>query len=462
MNFAGKLLKCAGVLCCILFFTSSGPFDEIDSIAREGHYDRAIAILDQHRQLYGNDDILFYLDKGMLTHYAGQYSDSIRFLSEAERAIEEAFTRSVTEEIGSMLLSDNTKTYAGEDYENIYINVFNALNYYHLNRHESALVEVRRISEKLRFLEAQYQFMVDRLMEASREIRQQERLVANAVQEAARLGIVLIIDPENTIRYIYRIDNLVLARYLSMLFYRANGLVDSARIDYESILAQYADLRDIYNFNIPSSLNDELVIPAGMARLNILAFTGLSPLKNETSTFIRVGNTTIRIALPEMRNRPSEISQVKVEFVNGDTFTLERLEDIEAIARETFNGKIAAIRLKSNVRAGIRGGIGAAARNTGAVLAEVGSAFVPGLSLILSISGEVASAIADAVERADIRISRFFPRRSYVGGINLRPGTYSFRVQYYNASGQIIDSFFLENVQVRANALNLVESISLK
>jgi hypothetical protein len=69
-----------------------------------------------------------------------------------------------------------------------------------------------------------------------------------------------------------------------MLFFRALGNTDSARIDAQKISDAYKNMPEVYANPLPRELvmrgnvNDELSIPAGMARLNVLSFTGLAPL----------------------------------------------------------------------------------------------------------------------------------------------------------------------------------------
>jgi hypothetical protein len=61
------------------------------------------------------------LDKGLLEHYVGNYRDSSQDLENAERLIQDTFTKSVTAGIASYIANDNTKEYPGEDYEDIYL-----------------------------------------------------------------------------------------------------------------------------------------------------------------------------------------------------------------------------------------------------------------------------------------------------------------------------------------------------
>ena len=56
----------------------------------------------------------------MLSHFARMHEESIRLLQNAERAIEAAFTVSITQEIATLFINDNMRDYPGEDYEDIW------------------------------------------------------------------------------------------------------------------------------------------------------------------------------------------------------------------------------------------------------------------------------------------------------------------------------------------------------
>jgi hypothetical protein len=81
---------------------------------------------------------------------------------------------------------------------------------------------------------------------------------------------------------------------------------------------------------------------------------------------------------------------------------------------------------------------------------------------VLALLGITAQLFAEVSERADLRVSRYFPARAYAGGINLKPGRYSFWVRYYGGTGRELASIRYENMQVVENNLNLAEAVCLK
>jgi hypothetical protein len=407
-----------------------------DELERSG-YANSVELLEKNRKsLYkSGDKILYYLDKGMLQHYARQYHESSELLQEGERAIEEAFTKSITQEISTYLINDNIRDYGGEDYEDIYINVFNALNYYHRGDQEGAMVEIRRMNNKLRHLTVKYDTAITSLQR-------------KALEDDAQI-------PSNPNAQVQFSDS-ALARYLGMLFHRGADQYDDARIDRDWLLAAFENSPSVYTNDIPESLSDEMEIPQGMARLNALAFGGLSPIKQENVIRIPLPDYRwIKTALPEMVSRHSEIYRIELVFDDGQKFRLELLEDMAAVAKETFKARQQLIYIKTILRATVKA---AGSSVTGAVAREVDGI----ASMVLGLSSIAAQVYAEASEQADLRVSRYFPARAYVGGINLPPGRYSFNIKYYNRSGKEIASTRYEGMNIRENALNLVQAVCLQ
>jgi hypothetical protein len=421
------LFSCAG---------SPNAYREIDADVSAASYDAALRAMEKssvQNSVYTNKNaILYYLDRGMVRHYAEYWEDSSRDLEEAERLIEAAFTRSISQEIGSYIANDNAKDYSGEDYEDLYINVFNALNYYHRNDMEGALVEIRRVNEKLRYLSGKY-----------------ERASEKVISSNADLS-----NPEYAVEAL-RFSNSALAQYLGMLFFRGIGNDDSARINLEELYQAYQLAPTVYNHNPPSSLEAELSIPQGSARLNVIGFAGMSPVKVEVNTMIPLPlpapNNWARLALPQMIDRPSAVESIEVILDNGQSFRLELLENMNWVVRETFKASYSLIVLKTVART-------IAKSVTGAAVSSRVSERNEGLGLLLGLIGRVA---ADLSEQADTRVSRYFPGYAYVGGINLNPGVYTVTVRYYGRSG-LIYSERRSNVMVSSGSLNLLEFICLK
>lgn len=373
----------------------------------------------------------------MLAHYAGDGKEALAQLGNAERSIEEAYTKSITKTASTYLVNDNTQDYAGEDYEDIYLNVFKTLEYVKAGDYENAMVEVRRADNKIKFLSAKY-----------------DKAISDARGEAQQRNKDLKYDVDTKP---IRFTDSALARYLSMIFYRGQGNLDDAEIDRKKIAADFRDEAALYGFPLPSSLKDELQVPSGQARLNVVSFSGLSPVKQQNTTRIFIGHDKwIKIAVPVLVIRPTAAVRAELVFDSGQVVPLEPLENISAVAAETFRLKASLIYIKTVIRAIVKTGA-SVALNEGAEKAKSSDA-----ASALNLLSLATQAYSELSEQADLRISHYFPARADVAGITLSPGVYSFSIRYLNASGRILQQRRYDQFEVKNNGVNIVEGVCLK
>jgi hypothetical protein len=434
-KITSKLALAAAVVLLVSCATKANVYQEIDGAVGAASFENAVAAIEKGQEgkkpIYPEkSQILLYLDKGILEHYAGRYEASSADLEEGERLIEEAFTKSVSQEVTSYIANDNTKDYPGEDYEDIYINVFNALNYYHRGDTEGALVEIRKVNIKL-------QTLADKYAAGGSKIKE-------FVKKQAESVVLPNDEPIN-------LTDSALARYIAGLLYRGDNSLDDARIDFEEISVIYTAAPGVYTGSVPASIGEELDIPAGKARLNMVAFTGLAPVKQQNVLSVPIplpsnlGNQA-KLALPQMVIRPSGINGVTVTLQSGERFPLELIEDMEAVAIETFKAKYGLIFLKTLTRVTVKA-------IAGEVAAQAAEQAAGGYGALVSFGSKL---VADTSEQADIRLSRYFPGKAYVGGITLDPGSYDVTFTFSNGDTVV------KTIEVKAGRTNLIEAFNLR
>jgi len=429
--------------------TNPAEYKNIDNSIENNKYAAAVdeitARQGSKKPLYPEKNaVMLFLDKGMLEYYAGDNKNSSKSLQEAERLIEEAYTKSITAGFMSYILNDNTKEYPGEDFEDIYINIFNALNYYKRGDLDGALVEIRKLSAangKLDILAGKYDYKDPNSGASLEELAQKE---AEGAQSPKGKKV--------------EFNNCALARYLAVLFYLADGQTDSARIEYEQLQRAFLTNRSVYKNQIPKIAAQLNNVPKGKAMLNIIAFSGLSPVKEEEIIMYPFPMfqfsilTTANFKLPKMVKRPSKIDRIEV-VVNSNKFNLELLEDMSAVVEETFANRYASIVIKTYLRT---------ITKYVAIAVAAAEAERRGQNGGLILAAAIAAKIAfEATERADIRMSRYFPAKAYVGGIILDPGTYNVTVNFYSGNAVIAKEEH-SNFIVREKGLNLIDDVSLK
>jgi uncharacterized protein len=95
------------------------------------------------------DQLLAMMDEGMVLHAAGKFEESIKVLAQADKLSERLDFVSVSEEAKVLISSERERAYRGEDFEKLMISTLQALNYAQLGKDEDALVEVRRVNERM-------------------------------------------------------------------------------------------------------------------------------------------------------------------------------------------------------------------------------------------------------------------------------------------------------------------------
>lgn len=462
MSGAVALLAAALLLSgCSTLWTQKRPYAGMEHLLERGDFAAAIRQIEQNRPLYGSpkDDVLYLLDLGLLQHYAGQYEESSKTLDQAERAMEKAYIRSLSRAGLSLIINDNVLTYAGADYENVYLSLFRALNYIALNDIERAFVEIRRIDEKLKVLEDRHWKTAQRYNEAQE------------LDEPFSPG-------KN------RFLNSALGRWLSFLLYRSEGRFDEVRIDRKNIEAAFDLQPSIYPFPKPDLQTAQTPPEEGRVRVSFLSLTGQAPKKTADSFWIHTQQNQIFIAaardrsdygwnfpgiqtlywpgvepgytfkfqMPRIEPRGSQVRSVRVRVDGSPALTLEKMESFENAAKETFRVEAPLIYLKTVARVV---GKGIAARQAQRA-AEEKWGETQGI-----LAGLLAGIGVGVTEHADLRLARFFPAEASVGELDLPTGRHQIDIEYLGADGAVLYTDAVGTVELRHNGLHLIESFYL-
>ncbi len=424
---------------------STRDFSQIDSNVYTGNFSEAYENIEEKKDsLYPKtDQVLYSLDSGMISHFNGNYTQSNESLSHAEKLIEEYYAISITQTINSFLLNDNVADYAGEDFEDIYTNLFMALNYIQLGDTESAFVEIRRFNNKLQLLSIKYA----PALEQARLQTEQEGFNADTLFSNGQTF--------DTIEFY----DSAFARYVSLLLYRSIGRMDSAQIDKNFIEKAFATQAQLYPFPVPKAIEEEFSIPSDKERLNVFAYTGQVPEKQEEVIRLPgiVDDTWFKIALPVMTKNPSRIASIHIDAtdINGvvQSGKLEVIESVENIAIDTFQQRQGLIYLKALLRSisktAVNQTVTSAMQQSDA--AEWASVFNLAANLFTEFS-----------EQADVRSSRYFPGQIWIGGLNVEQGLYDVRITCYDRFNNIVMQQTTEKIKVTANNVNLVEAVCLQ
>jgi hypothetical protein len=437
---------------CSSIRTNTEFYEPILEELKEGEFKKAAEELDNavlEEEYDYKDRLLMYLDEGIINYYAGNYEESNSDFERAELAIEELYTKSISKAGLSILLNDNALEYRGEVYEDLYINIFKALNFINLNRFEEAYVEVNRINNKLKELNIYYEQLTGELNES----------------EDSKFDI----DPSDLDYY-----NNVLANYIAHLIFRAEGEFDNSRISLEKLNRAWDTYSDVYNYEKPSAVKN--TTSARGVFLNVIAFAGPAPIKVPVGARITTFNDFILVSdpsnyynqpiiipgiefgynfkfeFPEIFEEGTEVYSIELWVDGENKGELELLENMCNVAVKTFESNKSLIYFKTIMRA-LAKGIGSAA---------LGDEMKEGIEekFLADLAVFITNAVVDMTENADLRSWRTMPGYSFVKEIELEPGSYNVAIKFLDEKGMLLSSREYRNFKV-TRGLNLVDAFHL-
>ena len=421
-------------LCCLFLLSFSviscasniRYYPQLNEYLYARDYDSACRLIKESRKDFKKRDILlYYLDEGLIAHFASRYEESNRSLSQAGSIMDKLYTRSLSREAASFVINDNTIPYRGEDFESALVNLFMSLNYAGLGLWDDALVEARKVDNKLNILNARY---------------------------------------EENERNVYREDAFI--RFLMGVLYEAQGEINDAYISYWKSQEIYrTDYLPNYGVSPPAFLIKSLlgaaqamgfqeemmgiqreypdiaierqVTKKDMAEVYFIHYNGPGPEKVEEYFLVPMPDGYImKMAYPGFVKKSYGIRGSKILLENlssrrSYSFDTALMEDISSIAVKNLDNRIGRIRAKAIVRMTAkylmaRAAEKAARENGGDILGLM----VRAASQIISLT----------TEHADIRHWRLLPAEIRVGRAVIAPGEYEGKISFVTAGGTAVDS----------------------
>jgi uncharacterized protein len=409
--------------------TYSDSFAPIQGALAAQQYDAALKDIDKESKSK-KDHVLYLLNKGMVLRMKRDFTGSNQALEAAKLEMDQLYAASVSENAMSFLINDATVSYGGEDYEQVLIHLYMALNYLELGQEDEARVEAQQVDVTLR--------------EISSKV-----LGSKYTQDAFSL-------------------------YLSGMIYEDLGEWSDAMISYRQAYNAYKKYPASFGMPIPDTLKHDLLrlsqreglrneaarygkefgIPlnadapdAGAPAAGQLVFilnNGLAPIKREkVGTFLAPAPSTVTagtaaapvyvtIALPYYESRPNDVTDFRVA-VAGKLATGELVENIDAIARASLDSHMAAIMARSIARAVAKAAIQEAVDRAG----QNGNRDTAAAALLGSIAVRIA---AIATEHADTRSWLTLPASIQMTRLALPPGQYTIKVDLLDAGGNVVST----------------------
>ncbi len=373
-----------GLVFSILFFlTSCATYYQqnlkFQSYVSSGEIPKAKEILEKDKGKKNKNKVLYLFNKGWIDWISKNYNESNVAFEEADRFIDEQ-QKNIGLEALALVSNPSVKPYKPEDFEVVLVNYYKALNYISLGKNREALVEVRKINEKLNQLNDKY--------------------------------------PDNKNRY----QDDAFAHIVMGLIYDANREFNDAFIAYRNALNVYENsYTKNFNLQVPEQLKKDLLRAAYRTgfmeelrfyeqkfnmkyehqanhggELVFIWHNGLGPVKSEWSiNFTKTGNNDgwvtfaneqygmsfpifigdknekeksgfaklsfLRIAFPKYLERKPIFNRAEITCL-GKTYFLETAQDINGIAFKTLNDRMLREMGNSILRLATKKALEAAAR----------------------------------------------------------------------------------------------------
>ncbi|MBI4846775.1 MAG: hypothetical protein HY810_09965 [Candidatus Omnitrophica bacterium] len=437
-----KFTKEAVVLSLLLFFLYSCAvlpknIIQVDNLVIQTQYESALSLLEADKNAYGkNNELLYLLDLGLIQHFSGKYKQSIDTFDKAKLKYEELYTESLSKVAATWLVNDYLQPYQGEDFERVFINIFQAFNYIMLGEFEDAIIEARDVDSKLTAINSQYSddqknvYKEDAfarfLMGICYEIGASKEDLNDAFISYAKASNIY--DDDFAENYGVHCPDIL----------KDNILTASRFMG----LSEFSRFRDIYYNRHFISLAEK----AKKAEIYLIQYNGISPAKfaQEFSIPTPDGNI-IKVAFPEYRERPYAVNSSRVIAVDKQGRSIktdtELVQDIGKIAIKNLERRKLRFIAKSIIRSSGRYLIEKKQKEN--IQKKEGNV----QSGLFGFFSAVYNMVA---EQADLRCWQTLPDQIRIGRILLDPGEYEIILENFNNSGAILNEMELAKKEISA------------
>lgn len=398
------LRRCVVALAVLPLAAGCASYAERTSAAlgdyRAGRFERAAEAFEDKA---ASDPFLAGAEAGMVRLTAGDWDGARTSLARAAQAAKEAEERALLsatdglENLGTLLVNDTVGTYEGEGYERVLVHVALAIAYLGLGDVDGMRVEARRANQVLEGEEALYE----------------------SDYGAGGLG-----------------------HLLSAISYEMEGRLDEALIDYRRMvekgvglelagprlaeLVEFFDREDLRALVADYEPVNE--VDGTGATIWLLAGAGLGPYKTEAQITLPTGEGLVRLTAPQYASRGAA-PLVTLELPDGDAAVRGAVvEDVERVARENLDDRLALAALRTGARALVRGVVRHELEEQHGGLAAAG---IDLLSL--------------ALERADLRGWLTLPREWQAARVPVEAGTHTLELTTSDGRSVPLGRYALED-----------------
>ena len=347
------------------------------------------------------DDVLASLNKGMLRRMNGDYVASNQIFEIAKQRMESLYGVSLSRAAASMAINDAVRDYKGDQYEQVLLHAYMAMNYLQLDQLDSARVEMLQADVKM-------------------------------------------------MEWGERPDEDPFVRYFAGMIYESMGEEDQALVSYRKALDVYTATAGEHLHQVPLMLKKDLLrLLAGQGlwdeyrrlktefaledfkptklgedfgELIVILNNGLAPIRTENSimTFSSEVQGHVRVAFPVYATETPPARGARLN-IRGGLIELETVEDIDRLARQSLDEDMPLVMTRAIARAVVKYQSQKKAQEQDA------------------LAGFLLTVTNLATERADTRSWTTLPQEIQMARVMLPAGEHAVSIEILNAAGRVID-----------------------
>lgn len=425
-------------------------------------YDAALQSIERQSN-QKNQRVLYLLNKGMILRMKRDFTGSNLALEAAKQEINRLYATSIRENTLSFVVNDSTVSYTGDEYEQVLLHFYMALNFLELGKPDAARVEALQVDIKLRELDensnlqqfgehALSRYLTAMIYEDSSEWSDAMIAYRKAYEEYKKTAATPV--PNLLKQDLLRLTQRLGLRDEQAKYQTEFGITPEK---ISTIPPEELPKKSVHE----SKEHEPLAIPRN-GELVFFLHNGLAPIKREKAVSLLDPSSgkIVRIALPYYQARLNLVHAARIsvmeqqpipnillpDSINPDlikpglvkpntsttnTITTEQMENVAAVAEHTLNARMPAITARTLARAVAKVHL----QNT--VTKPSGKDNDAMVRLIGGVAMQIASI---ATERADTRSWLTLPSNIQLARLPLSPGHYSVKIELLAAGGQIVDT----------------------
>lgn len=428
---------------------------EIDRAFQNGQYGKALAKL-KHSPISKRkrNALLMHLNTGMILQAAGRYEESNSAFEKAYIYVEDSEKRNASEiltYVANPMLSD----YAGEQHEIILLHYFKALNFLNLGKLEEALVEVRRMDNKMKRLSTLYKnenrykedafihLMMGLIYEASNDYNNAFIAYRNALNiYQGSYSSMFGVGPPNQLKF-----DLIKTARLSGFDEDAKNYERQFGLSYQAPVPNSGTVIFLWhNGMAPVKAEKALTLVNGNNGSGVVSFNddteGFTFSVPMPSTSDEAAGLTdlrsIRIAVPYYVQRQPVLRDGSIAF-GGFNKQLELVENINAIAPKVLRDRLGKELSKTVARVALKKASEYALRKAAEAQSKKDTKSGDNNAAALQGAALALMAFNTISEKADTRNWQLIPGQISYTRVSIKPGSYPFEF-FGKGNGQSVST----------------------